>query len=72
VRQCGSRSLAKAAATSLRPIAWKVERQSYRRTWRVWLGVIVEMDGLDTQFACSIRSLRNTRQRIAAMSANNG
>jgi hypothetical protein len=36
----------------------------------VWLGVIVETDGLDTQFVCSISSLRDTRQRIAAMPMN--
>jgi hypothetical protein len=36
----------------------------------VWLGVIVETDGLDTQFVCSISSLRDTRQRIAAMPVN--
>jgi hypothetical protein len=36
----------------------------------VWHGVIVEMDGLDTQFVFSISSLRDTRQRIAAMPLN--
>jgi hypothetical protein len=36
----------------------------------VWLGVIVETDGLDTQFVCSISSLCDTRQRIAAMPMN--
>jgi hypothetical protein len=36
----------------------------------VWLGVIVETDGLDTQFVCSISSLCDTRQRTAAMPMN--
>ncbi len=36
----------------------------------MWLGVIVETDGLDTQFVCLMSSLRDTRQRIAAMLVN--
>ncbi len=46
---------------------WTGTAGPYRRTWRVWLGVIVLMDGFDTQSVNTISSLHDTRHRISAM-----